>query len=123
MGEKPGGPPADLHGLTAPEGGEPAQEDRKDKDQADADDEAWQRYADDRHELHRLGVPGLSSYCGDYAQRDAHPEGDERGDEHKFERRREALRDHRHHILLIAERNAEITLGRIADEGRKLRDE
>ena len=48
------------------------------------------------------------------AQRNADGKRDDGGDEDELERRREALGDQRHHVLLVAIGDAEIAMKRIA---------
>src|ERR1044072_479206 len=91
--EEVGGPPADLHGLAAPERGQPVQVDREDQDQQDADQEGGERDADQRHRLEQPArpVPGIEAGIDPHRNADEESEGG--GAEGKLEGRRYALDD------------------------------
>src|SRR5205823_4277403 len=60
-GEKPGGPPADHHGVATAERRQPAKIHGKNHDQQDADEERRKRHPDERESEERMREPGIAS--------------------------------------------------------------
>src|SRR5205085_4037402 len=119
-GEKAGRPPAKAHRVTAAEGGQPAELDRKDEDKQDADQERGQRYADERDRKQHVREPRSARERGIYAHENAGGEGEEGGDERELERRRQALLDERRDRLHLAQAQAELALHGVAEKRRVL---
>jgi hypothetical protein len=120
LGQKPSRPPADADDVAASERRQPPQLDREHVDQADADQEGRQRYADQRENHHRVGHQPAPVDGGIDAEGDADDEGEQRRQHRELDRRRQALGQKVGHGARLAVRDAEVAPGRMGEESREL---
>src|SRR5574343_1319302 len=104
------GPPVDVHHLTTPEAGEPAQSHGEQQDQQDADQEGGQRDPQQGQGHEHLADEGAAAQGGIDTHRDADQQSQSGGDECQFQRGGKAFGDQARDLGALAQAQAKLAL-------------